>query len=77
MAALTAANIKSTSLEGGILELVQLLQVAELALSPAQNRVQLTINTDTNIATIALQLPLAASVSTTDGSLKYTAAPYA
>lgn len=80
MAALLNTDIKSTTLEGGVLELVQLLQVAEQNFvpptgTPQPNKVQLIVNTDARTATISATLPLTLTVGT-DGSLKTIATEY-
>lgn len=80
MAALTNTDIKSTTIEGGFLELAQLLQSAEQEFIPPAgvakaNKVRLTIDTDANTATISATVPLALVVGA-DGGLRVTAATY-
>lgn len=80
MAALLNTDIKSTTLEGGVLEMAQLLQVAEQAFVPPSgsaqpNKVQLTINTDAKTASISVTLPLDLLVSPT-GAITVIAEPY-
>ncbi|MGG6296301.1 hypothetical protein ACQ4M4_18075 [Leptolyngbya sp. AN02str] len=77
MAALTpGTDITADSVEGGLLQLAQMLQDAEQLLSPAQNRIQFVVNTDTNVATITAAIPIAVAVGTS-GKLEIVAAPYA
>ena len=77
MALLTpATDIKSSTIEGGLLEIAQLLQAAEQAVTPAVNRIQITYNTDTNLVSITASLPIAATVGST-GKIEFVATPYA
>ncbi|MEX0271738.1 hypothetical protein AB3R30_21680 [Leptolyngbyaceae cyanobacterium UHCC 1019] len=80
MATLLNTDIQSTTLEAGLLEIVQLLQTAEQAFEPdpgiaKPNRVQLTINTDAKTASISVTLPLNLVVSDT-GAIIAAAEPY-
>lgn len=81
MALFTPADITATTLEGAMLQLAQLLQAAEQEYTPAegaarQNRLQLTVNTDTAVATIAVTLPLVVDVGA-GGAIAITAQEYA
>ena len=80
MAALAAGIMKSTSLENNALEAALRLQAAEIAFVPAagatkQNRVQISVNDDTGIASISMSLEVDRVIDT-DGSVKYTAKQY-
>lgn len=81
MALFTSTDITADTLEGAMLQLAQLLQSAEQEYTPAegvarQNRVQLTVNTDTAVATIAVTLPLLVDVGAS-GAISITAEEYA
>lgn len=76
MAALPVGGLQSLTLEDTILEVAQLLQTAEQAAIPAQSRLSLTINTDTNIAAISVNLPIAPAISAS-GAITIVATEYA
>lgn len=82
MAALApSTDIKSTTLENGMLEVAQKLQAAEqatvVATGQAQpNRVQVSFNTDAKTVTISATLPITASFAT-DGKVQFLADEYA
>jgi uncharacterized Zn finger protein len=80
MAALAAGTMKSITLENNALEAAFRLQAAEIAFVPAvgvtkQNRVQVSINDDTGLATISMSLEVDRAIEA-DGSVKYTAKQY-
>lgn len=81
MAALAPNTVKSTTIENGLLEIAQRLQVAEQAFSAPEgqtqpNRVNVTVNSDTRLATITATLPLDIGVDGTTGQLTIEAAEY-
>ena len=80
MASLASGKMKSTTLENNVLEAALRLQVAEIAFVPPTgtakpNRVQITINDDTGIVTIAASLEVLRTIGT-DGAVTYTAKEY-
>lgn len=77
MAALApATDIKSTTLESGLLEVAQKLQMAEQAVTVnPQNRVQVSFNGDGKTVTISANLAVSAVTDAT-GALKLIADVY-
>jgi hypothetical protein len=80
MAVLAAGTMKSTTLENNALEAALRLQAAEAAYIPATgvtkpNKVQISINDDTGIATVSMQLQVSRTFEAT-GAITYTAAEY-
>ncbi len=69
-------DVLSTTLGAATLELIQKLQIAEQADSAAGNNVTIAYDTETNIATIAAEIPIAFSNANTDGSIQITAQEY-
>lgn len=76
MAALPVGGLKSLTLENTMLEVAQLLQTAEQTATPPQTRLTLNINTDANVASISVNLPIAPIISSS-GALTITATEYA
>lgn len=76
MAALPAGGLKATTLEGALLEVSQLLQIAEQAATPPQSKLNLSVSTDTNTANISVALPIAATISAA-GEVAIAVVPYA
>jgi hypothetical protein len=80
MAVLNAGDVKSGTKENGLLEMAMMLQDAEDSFVPAagevkQNRVQLSINVDSGLATISAVLPLTTVIGS-DGSVRHLAKTY-
>lgn len=61
------------SLNSNILECAQRLQAIERAADPLSDEIQVSLNTDTLIATIAASLPFTVTV---DGDIRLVAAPF-
>lgn len=81
MAAFNAADLTATTQEGAMLQLAQLLQQSEQNYVLAdgavrENRVALSINTDSLTASISVTLPLTMTVAP-GGAVSYMAAEYA
>lgn len=81
MAAVTVANLKSTTLENALLEVAQLLQVAERATPPDVNgvipdNVQISVSVDALSVSITANLPILVTQNTS-GQMVVTADEYA
>jgi len=76
-----STDIKSVTLENGLLEIAHKLQSAEQATVVPEgqalpNRINVTYNTDANTATISATLPITVSIAT-DGKPQFLATEYA
>lgn len=81
MASLNTANLKSTTLENGLLEIAQMLQIAERATPPDANgvvpdNVQISVSVDALSVSITANLPIAVSQNAS-GQMVVTAQEYA
>lgn len=81
MAALTPANLKSTTVENALLEVAQILQVAERNTPPDVNgvvpdNVQISVSVDALSVTITANLPVLVTQNV-NGQMVITAAEYA
>jgi len=81
MAALTPSSLKSTTLENGLLEVAQLLQIAERATPPDPNglvpdNIQISVSVDALSVSITANLPITVSQNAS-GQMVVTAAEYA
>lgn len=76
MAVLPVGGLKSTTLEDTFLEVAQLLKIAEQAVVPAVSKVTLTVNSNSNIASISANLPVVSTISAT-GAVIIAATEYA
>lgn len=69
-------DIVGTTLGAAALELIQLLQIAESADSNAGNNVTISFDTETSIATVAIEIPVVFVGGGTDGAVSITAQQY-
>lgn len=80
MAALDKADITATTLEGGLLQVAQMLQYVEQNYTltegtPRANRVNIAYNSETNLATVTATLPIMISTNP-EGGVSMSATPY-
>jgi len=68
-------DLKSTTLQGGVLELAQKIQNLESSSNPAVNNLQVTYNTEAGLAVITATIPYTVDVTPT-GSIEYVVTPY-
>lgn len=71
----TLPTLTSNTIEGALLEVANLLQEAERALTPARDNVQINIDFDAREATISATLPVSFTNSST--GITVAATPYA
>lgn len=76
MSLFAGADLKSTTLPGAILELVQKAQIAEQGLATPKNNINLAINGDGTAASISITLPVSMVPDATTGKLSVTATDY-
>lgn len=81
MAAFNPADVTADTLEGAFFQIAQLLQAAEQTYvvpegTARANRVQVAVNTDTNLATISGTIPVATTVGA-GGAVTIVATEYA
>lgn len=81
MAAFTPADVTATTLEGALLQVAQLMQAAEQTYvvpegTARANRVQVSVNTDTGLASISGTIPVAVKVGA-GGVVSIAATEYA
>lgn len=70
-----APTLTSTTLPGSLLEVAQLLQAAEKALDPVENKITVTYNTEQETVSIQATLDVDATIHS-DGRIKIGAVDY-
>lgn len=58
-----APTLSADNLPGAFLEVTQLLQAAEQALDPVENKVNLTVNTEAKTATVSATIDITHGIS--------------
>lgn len=71
----TAPTLSAGTLPGSLLEVAQLVQNAEQALDPVQNKVTVTFNTEQKTVQIAATLGVSTAIGT-GGVVEFTADDY-